>query len=201
MHQTFKEDIKMNSKFFSLIIGIVSLLSFSATEAAIKVVSFKNESPIEYKEITEEGKPYVNLINQGEGFVIDKEGATISSSDGKYKILFEDAGKSGFYRPYNKFHVWIKAEDGLPFLAGGKVLHSVFFYDGIGEMNVRLCKGGKLFITGGREVLNPWKVGTIGRGNPYHKIDHDSQDQNGISYFDMDGFVGYPHNLFVDKDE
>jgi hypothetical protein len=188
---------KMKNK---MIISAVSLMLsiFCTAEATIKITSFKNESPIAFNEKTDEGKPYLDLISKGSGFVIDKEGAVISSTDGKYQIIFEDAGRSGFHRPHWKFHVWVKSEEGFPFMAGGKVLHSVFFYDGEGEMNVRLCKGGKLFIIGGRDVLYPWKVGTIGRGNPYHKINHDAQDQNGIAYFDYDGFVGYPYNYFTD---
>jgi hypothetical protein len=186
----------MNNKLALLAFSLISLISLSSAEAVIKITSFKNESPTSYKNLTEEGKPYLDLIDKGSGFVIGEEGATIASQDGKYKIIFEDAGKSGFHRPHWKFHVWIQAVDGFPFMAGGKVLHSVFFYDGEGEMTVRLCKGGKLFINGGRAVLNPWKVGTIGRGNPYHKIDHDAQDENGVTYFDTDGFVGYPFNSY-----
>ncbi len=181
-----------------IMLALCSLLCFvsSPSEAVIKIASFQNESPIEFNDVTDENIPYLDLIDQKEGLIVDKEGATISSKNGKYKIVFEDADKSGFHRPHWKFHVWVINQDGFPFMAGGKVLHSVFFYDGLGEMNVRLCPGGKLFITGGRAVLNPWKVGTIGRGNPYHKIDHDAQDGNGVTYFDNDGFVGYPYNSF-----
>lgn len=179
----------MKIKFFIAFLCLMS--AFLSTEATIKITSFQNESPLEFNTLTDDGRPLADLI-------IDKEGATLSSKDGKYQIIFEDAGKSGFHRPYWKFHVWVKMTDGFPFLAGGKVLHSVFFYDGLGEMQVRLCPGSKLFIKGGRDVLNPWKVGTIGRGNPYHKIDHDRADENGVTYFDGDGFVAYPDNLYID---
>ena len=181
----------MKTKLGLLVFGLACLFSYSA-DAVVRIVSFENESPIEFNDTTDDQRPYLDQIKQGSGFVIDKEGAVISTKDGKYKIRFEDAGQSGFHRPHWKFHVWVEAADGIPFMAGGKVLHSVFFYDGEGEMSVKVCKGSKLFIKGGRDVLNPWKVGTIGRGNPYHKIDHDSADQNGIKYFDNDGFVGYP---------
>lgn len=183
-----------NKLYLSFFIAFFVLSAFTV-EATIKITSFKNESPIEFNTETDNGVPYQTLISLGDGFVLSQNDS-ISSTDGKYKIVFEDAGKSGFHRPHWKYHVWIQSTDGFPFLAGGKVLHSVFFYDGLGEMQIRLCPGSKLFVKGGRDVLHPWKIGTIGRGNPYHKISHDAQDENGVTYFDHDGFVGYPYNLY-----
>lgn len=186
-------------------LGLIAfcLVGFVAqsVDATIRLVSFENDSWIRFNETTDEGRPYLDLINEGSGFVIDGEGSAISSKNGKYKIRFEDAGRSGFHRPHWKFHVWVEAEKGFPLLEGSEVLHSVFFYDGEGEMSVKLSEEGKLVIEGGRAVLNPWKEGKIGRGTPYHTIDHDLQDENGVAYFDHDGFIGLPYNHFAECEE
>jgi hypothetical protein len=188
----------MKNKLFLAMFGFLACVNPPA-EAVIKITSFENESNIPLSKLTEANQPYLELIAQG-GFVIEKR-AAIKSSDGKYKIIFEDAGKSGFHRPHWKFNVWIKSKEGFPFLEGNKILHSVFFYDGEGEMQVRLSPEGKLFITGGRDVLNPWKVATMGRGNPYHTISHDAEDDNGVTYFDNDGFVAYPYNRYSEESQ
>ncbi|MCE5318526.1 MAG: hypothetical protein LLG04_14340 [Parachlamydia sp.] len=93
----------MKTKFFIAFLCLMSAVL--STEATIKITSFLNESPLEFNTMTDDGRLFV------EGLIIDKEGATLSSKDGKCQIIFEDADKSGFHRPHWKFHVWVKMTD------------------------------------------------------------------------------------------
>lgn len=140
-------------------------------------------------------------FHTGNGLRIDKEGARLTSTDGEYTIFFEDAGRSGFHRPHWKFHVWLENKTALPLFASSKILYAVIFYDGEGEVKLHIDREGKLHVIGGRDVkdvLYPWAKGTIGRGNPYHQIAGTEVDDNGIKFFDYNGFVAYPENRYVD---
>lgn len=185
--------LKMKGRLFILIL----LASFSM-HARIKLVEFVNESNIEFNQEFLDGKPFQTVLNAGDCIVLDSVDAIIQSVDGRTAITFEDAGKSGFHRPHWKYHVWIKS-DSFPFLNQEKLLYAVIFYDGDGEVKIHINPQGKIAVIGGydvKDVLYPWSIGTIGRGNPYHQIKGKEFDQNGIVFFDQDGFVGYPFSPF-----
>ncbi len=193
----------MHTYILQLFIITLSCLSFFC-EATIRLTEFNNESAIQFEDTFKDGTPYLSLIENNAGAVIERN-AVITSLDGNTSIIFEDAQRSGFHRPHWKFHVWLKSKTGFPFMDGNKILYAVVFYDGEGEVKVQLDAEGKLHILGGydvKDVLYPWKVGTIGRGNPYLQIKNSSQpDYNGIKYFDNDNFVGYTYRKYYDSDD
>lgn len=191
-------------KMISCVLGTLAVLtlSMSAVEATIKLTKFENDSSFSFQETFEDGTPYQELLNQN-GEVIIEKGAVISSTDGKYKLILEDAARSGYHRPHWKFHVWLESEEGFPFLNQNKMLYAVVFYDGAGEVQLHLNQEGKLEVKGGyavADVLYPWAKGTIGRGNPYHEIKGTKVDDDGVKYFDNHGFVAYPYNRYADED-
>ncbi len=191
-------------KMMSCLLGALAVftLSMSKVEATIKLTQFENLSSLSFQETFEDGTPYQAML-ESNGEVIIEKGATIVSSDGKYKLVLEDAARSGYHRPHWKFHVWLESEEGFPFLNQNRILYAVVFYDGAGEVQLHLNPEGKLEVTGGydvADVLYPWAKGTIGRGNPYHEIKGTKTDDNGVKYFDNQGFVAYPYNRYVDEE-
>ncbi|MBA3722897.1 MAG: hypothetical protein H0W88_10930 [Parachlamydiaceae bacterium] len=186
-------------KLFKILFTAATLLICinNKAEAVIKLVEFTNESKIKFNNTFDDGRDYL----QKNGISIDKEGASISDNKGRYKIIFEDADKSGYHRPHWKFHIWVEDNSKRSFLAQNKMLYAVVFYDGEGEVKVNIDSNGKIHVTGGydvKDVLYPWAVGTIGRGNPYHTIKGTEIDENGVKYFDNNGFVAFSRNLYVD---
>ncbi len=144
-------------------------------EARIKLVEFKNESNRAFCKNLADGRPLPRATSWGKPLplLIDTPGAVIQSSDHRYQIIFEDAGHSGYHRPHWKFHVWLRCKGGLSFFNQERILYAVIFYDGDGEVKVHIDSQGKLHIRGGydvKDILYPWAVGTIGRGNPYNKV-------------------------------
>jgi hypothetical protein len=181
--------------------AFLSLLCMGCLEARIKLMEFSNESNRAFNKTFDDGRDYVSALSSGKGILIDQPGAAISSLDGSFKIILEDAHRSGYHRPHWKFHVWIESQNGFPFLANNKLLYAVVFYDGDGEVKLKIDSTGKLHVTGGydvKDILYPWAKGTIGRGNPYHEIKGKEVDDNGIVFFDYNGFVGFPQNYFRD---
>lgn len=187
------------NRLFTIV--LLSLLSLGCLEARIKLVEFTNESNRAFDSTFADGRDYVSALDSGNGILIDQPGAVISSKDGAFKIILEDAHRSGYHRPHWKFHVWIENEDGFPYLDSNRLLYAVVFYDGDGEVKLKIDHNGKLHVTGGydvKDILYPWAKGTIGRGNPYHEIKGKEVDFNGIVFFDYSGFVAYPQNYFHD---
>jgi hypothetical protein len=122
--------------------------------------------------------------------------------DGNFKIILEDAHRSGFHRPHWKYHVWIESKEGFQYILGNKFLYAVIFYDSEGEFKIKIDEQGKLDIVAGphvKDILYPWAKGTIGRGNPYHEIEGSwPSGEKGIRYFDDQGFVGFQNIRFND---
>ncbi len=171
-----------------------SLFVWGGLEARVRLVEFTNESCFAFLDKFTDGRPYRPLIDSGEGVLIDQEGAEIRSVDGNYAIILEDAHRSGFHRPHWKYNVWIKCKEGFPLINQNKILYAVVFYDGDGEIKLRLDANNKLHVTGGydvKHVLYPWAVVTIGRGNPYHQIKGIEVDEYGRTFIDRNGFVGH----------
>lgn len=190
-------------KMMSCLLGALAVftLSMNKAEAMIKLTQFENQSSLVFQETFEDGTPYQAMLEQGEEVIIEQS-ATIASLDGKYKLILEDAAKSGYHRPHWKFHVWLESEEGLPFLNQNRILYAVVFYDGAGEVQLSLNPEGKLEVIGGdavADVLYPWAKGTIGRGNPYHEIQGTKVDGKGVKYFDNHGFVAYSYNMYSEE--
>lgn len=185
-------------------IGLLTLGLFSCTgdlEARIKLVEFTNQSDLIFNETFTDGRPYQNFLQEKNSILIDQEGAEITTKDGNLKIILEDAHRSGYHRPHWKYHVWLESASGFPFLNGNRILYAVVFYDGDGEVRLMMDENRKLHVMGGydvKDILYPWAKGTIGRGNPYHEIQGVLTDDNGINYFDYQGFVGFPANHLTD---
>jgi len=182
---------------------VASACIFTASqhlEGVIRIIDFQNNGPIQFHEETTDGRAFKELVSQ-EGMVIDQEGAVLEAVNGEYRIIFEDAHRSGFHRPHWKFHIWLESRKSFPFMDGNRILYAVMFYDGEGEVSLHINKKGKLKLKGGHDcidILYPWKVGTVGRGNPYNRIKKCGSDFNNIFYSDYDGFVGSTSNHFVD---
>lgn len=177
------------------------LLSAATLEARIKLVEFTNHSNMAFCETFDDGTPYREMIDNSLPVLVDQEGGVISSADGEFRIIFEDAHRSGYHRPHWKFNVWIESKQGFPWLAKNKLLYAVVFYDGDGEVKLHIDRKGKLHVNGGydvKDILYPWAKGTIGRGNPYHEIHGKEVDDNGVVYFDYHGFAAYPRNHYTD---
>lgn len=185
----------MKNTFFILTVLFFSF--FAKSEAYIQINKFSNDSIYQF------------VNNQVDGSKIDiytntlliKKNAIFETVNGEYQLIFEDAGHSGYHRPHWKFNVWLKCTNKFPFMNQNYILYAVIFYDGIGNINVKINKNNSLEIQQGydtKKIIYPWAVGTIGRGNPYHNIPQQNDD-NGVCYFDKYGFVSYgPTNYFLD---
>lgn len=177
-------------------------LSLRSLEAKIRLNDFTNDSQFVFKETFSDGTLYRSDASaDGVGTLIDQPVKTLETADGNYKIIFEDAQRSGYHRPHWKFHIWVESKSGFSFFEQSRILYAVIFYDGEAEISINLDEAGKLHVIGGKDVkdvLLPWAKGTIGRGNPYHEIRGIETDYNGINYFDYSGFVGYPFNPYID---
>lgn len=186
----------------SLLIGAGIILGANCANATMRLTQFENHSNISLNDTTQDGRSLVDLGFSG-GLKLDKGSTVISSQDGDYRIILEDAERSGYHRPHWKYHVWLESKEHLPLLENNRMLYAVLFYDGEGQFSLSIDESGKLNITAGydcKDILYPWAVGTIGRGNPYHKIKQTQTDSNHITYFDYDNFVSSPRVNLVDSD-
>lgn len=175
-------------------IFLAALCASIGLDAGIKLVEFKNESNLDFGETFCNGTPI-------QGAWLDQPETCMTEEQRDLRIVFEDAGRSGYHRPQWKFHVWLENDNGFRFLNRDRLLYAVIFYDGDGEVSLYLDEDQKLHVIGGanvKDILYPWAQGTMGRGNPYHEIQGTEIDENGIKYFDYNGFVGYRTNRFVD---
>lgn len=186
----------------NLLIGIAILACSSCggsrhLMATVRLAEFTNASTIVFQD------DVVDLNNEpvgklAEGLVIDQTGAVLTATDGSFRLILEDAHRSSYHRPHWKFQVWLETPSPLPFFSTNRILYAIFFYDGEGDLRLHLDHDGKLYVNGGCDVLYPWMTSPIGRGCAYHQISHNPSDCNGVTYFDYDGFVGYPKNYFAD---
>lgn len=154
---------------------------------------------MQFNELVNGSTAHQMSIQQDSNFLIDTEAVIIETTQRNFRVILEDAGHSGYHRPHWKFHVWLENDEGFSFLNQSRILYAVIFYDGEAEIKLKFDHSGHLHIEAGydvKDILYPWAVGTIGRGNPYHKIKGTEIEGNGIKYFDYDGFVGYPYNKF-----
>lgn len=189
------------SKWLFTIASFLSLF-INGVDASVKLVEFTNHSQLLFNDTFSDGTPYqLESSAQNQGILITDPVKVIETLDGKYKVILEDAKRSGYHRPHWKFHIWLESSSGFPLLNQNRVLYAVIFYDGDGEFSLVIGEDGKLQVLGGAgvaDILLPWAKGTIGRGNPYHEILGVETDYNGIKYFDFNGFVGYPFNPYID---
>lgn len=195
--------MKLTSLFCFLsavVLGIAGNL-----EGRIKLIEFKNNSNLVFNECFTDGTPYKAILDAKQSILIDQQGAVIETTDGTLQIILEDAHRSGYHRPHWKYHVWLKSKTGFPFLKDNKILYAVIFYDGDGEVKLRIDPHGRLDVKGAydvKDILYPWNEGTIGRGNPYNQIKGTEIDNNGVRYFDFDGFVSWGYrSLYLECDD
>jgi len=133
----------------------VALIAMAYCEAQIKLIEFKNESDLKFHTTFCNGTPV-------EGSAIDQSEACITTEDLELRMVFEDAGRSGYHRPEWKFHLWLERDDGFPFFHQDRILYAVIFYDGDGEVSIHWDKDGKLHVYGGlgvKDILYPWSKG------------------------------------------
>lgn len=173
------------------------IFCFAKSEAYIQINEFSNDSNHAFVNCQVDGTA---AVISTKSLLIKKNALFETANDDQ--LIFEDAGHSGYHRPHWKFNVWLKSASKLPFMNQNYILYAVIFYDGIGNINVNLDKNDGLQIKAGydtKKVIYPWAVATIGRGNPYHNIPQ-QKDDNGVVYFDKYGFVSYGKSQRIQDD-